>query len=446
MKNLLILVVFLTLVSVVYANNFLTIYNNNLGLFRTSIELDLQRGVQFYSLENIPANIISESVIFVPRDRNVQLFSQSFEFDLANTHRMIQRYIGQNVRLVTDQGQFSGKLIFFDFGNYGLLNETTNELNLVSAHKVNNVLLSEMPQDFYLRPTLRWQLSADRAGTYQAELSYLTRGIEWRATYNAVLAKNNFTLNSWVTINNRSGKDFKDVNLKLIAGDVETGQNRRRGAFVEADMAMGFMMTEAAPPAFEERAFSDFRIYTLDQKADIDNNQEKQLRLYPLKTVRHTRRYEYTVGGRSVDVLISFGNTTANGLGVPLPRGNVNFYELDERDNTPQFVGVATIDHTSINQDVNLRIGSAFDIVAETRTVNSQTIGRTQEQTFEVSLTNNKSEAVEIEAIRRIHSANVEILNPSVNFERRDAFTFVFRVRVPAGGTQRITFLERISG
>jgi len=248
------------------ANDFLTIYNNNLGLFRTNIELDLQRGVQFYSLENIPSSIVSESVIFLPRNRNVQLFSQSFEFDLANTQRMIQRYIGQSVRLVTDQGQFSGKLIFHDFSNFGLLNEETNELNIVSAGKVNNILLSEMPDDFYLRPTLRWQLSADRAGRFPAELSYLMRDIEWRATYNVVLGNNEFSLNSWVTINNRSGKDYRDVTLKLIAGDVQTHVPRPMGRGMAFDDAYGmeFLSARAPVPTFEERAFSDFRMYTLD--------------------------------------------------------------------------------------------------------------------------------------------------------------------------------------
>ena len=441
MKGLMILVVFLTLVNIVYANNFLTIYNNNLALYRTNIELELQSGVQFYSIENIPTNIVTESVTFIPRNRNVQLFAQSFEYDLANTQRMMQRYIGQNIRLVTDQGQFTGKLIFNDGANYGLLNEATNELNIVSASKVNNVLLSEMPQDFFLRPTLRWQLSADRAGRYQAELSYLTRGIEWRATYNAILGNNDFTLNSWVTINNRSGKDFKDVNLKLIAGDVQTQVPTQR----RMDMTERFSVQAATIPVFEERAFSDFRIYTLDQRADIDNNQEKQLRLYPLKNVRYTRRYEYIVGGNSVDVFINFRNSTANGLGVPLPSGNVNFYEIDESDNTPQFVGVARIGNTSLNQEVNLRIGSAFDVIAETIVANTSSQDRRRDTDYQINLTNNKAEAVEVEVIRSNRGTNVEILNPSISFDRRDASTFVFRVRVPAGGTQSITFRERVS-
>ena len=425
------------------ANDFLTIYNQNQALFRTNIELDLQRGTQFFSFENIPTTIITESVIFLPRNRNVQLFAQNFEYDLANTQRMMQRYINRHISITTENEQYAGTLIFFDFGNYGLKNEATNELNIVNSQKVTNVMLPDMPADFYTKPTLRWQLNADRAGRYEADLSYLLSGVEWRATYNVVLNKNDFTLNSWVTINNRSGKDFQNVTLKLIAGDVATHQQMARG--MQSDMMMMEMAYSSRPPTFDEREFSDFRIYTLDQPADIDNNQEKQLSLYPLKTVRYTRKYNYTVQGSGVDVMINFMNSTQAGLGVPLPRGNVNFYEIDDRDNTQQFVGVARLNNTSLNQEVELRIGTAFDIVAETNILRSQTTGRTRETDFEVKLTNNKSETAEIEVIRRVSSSNVEIINPSIPVESKDAFTHIFKVRIASGRTETINFMERVT-
>ena len=444
MKKLVVLTMLSLLFVVVNANDFLTIYNQNQALFRTSVELDLQRGTQFISFENIPTTIVTESVVFLPRNRNVQLFAQNFEYDLANTHRMMQRYINRAIRVTTENEQFSGTLVFFDFGNYGLLNETTNELNIINAQRVSNVQLPDMPSDFYTKPTLRWQLNADRAGRFVADLSYLMHGLDWRATYNAVLGKNELTLNSWVTINNRSGKDYQNVRLKLIAGDVATHQQQQVRSMGGAnDMLMA--RAESMPPSFEERAFSDLRMFTLDQPADIDNNQEKQLSLYPIKTVRYDRKYQYTVQGRNVDVIIAFRNSTQAGLGVPLPRGNVNFYEIDESDNTQQFIGVATVDNTSLNQDVELRIGSAFDIVAETDVLNAQSSGRLRETEYEVSLTNNKTEAVEVEVIRRTYNVNVEILNPSLNPEKKDAFTFVFKVRIPAGGTEKLTFLERIN-
>ena len=444
MKKLTILVLLCTLGAMMNAQDFLTIYNQNQALYKTEIELELKRGVHFYAFENIPTGIVTESVIFLPKDRNVALFSQSFEYDLANSQKTIEKYINKTVRLTTENETFSGTLIFYDRQNFGLLNESTKEMNIVSAAKVNNILLSEMPADFYTKPTLRWQLSSPRDAKFKADLSYLTAGINWRATYNVVLGKNDFALNSWVTINNRSGKDFQNVTLKLIAGNVQTHSaitTRGRNDMV-AETSMAMM---AAPPTFAEREFSDFRIYTLDKPADIDNNQEKQLTLYPTKTVKFNRKYEYPVGGQNVDVLIEFKNSSAAGLGLPLPAGNVNFYEVDEKDKTNQFVGVSRINNTSINQDVSLKIGTAFDIVAETKTLESTVSGRTRSTKYEVSITNNKSEAVEIEIIRNISSANVEILNPSITVTKKDAFTYIFKMRLASGRSDNLTFTERIN-
>ena len=425
-----------------YGTNFLTIYNQNQALYMTQIEIELKNGVHFYSHENIPTGIIRESVIFLPKDKEITLFSQNFEYDLANSEKTIQKYINKNVKLTTDVEKYSGILIFYDKTNFGLLSEKTSELNIISANKVNNILLSEMPSDFYTKPTLRWQLSAPQSGKFKADLSYLTTGIEWRATYNAVLNKDNMILSSWVTINNRSGKDYQNVTLKLIAGDVLTQAPMIRGRAVGETIRFATTDVQSAP-VFEERAFSDYRLYTLDKTADIDNNQEKQLMLYPLKSIKVQKNYEYVIGGNGVDVLISFKNSQENGLGVPLPAGNIIFYETDEKDGTNQFVGGNRINHTSLNQELSLKIGVAFDIVPVTKTLSSNTSGATKVSDYEVNLTNNKSEAIEITVIRRI-SPNAEIIKQNIFSEKKDSNTYIFKMKIGEGKTEKLTFTERI--
>lgn len=424
------------------AREFLTIYNQNQALYNTSFDMDLKRGVHYYAFENIPTGIITESVIFLPKDRNVLMFSQNFEYDLANTHKMLQKYIDKDIKIYTEKETFEGTLIFNDFSNYGLLDNKTNKLNIINAGKVLNVHLPEMPQDFYTKPTLRWQLSANRDGKYPVELSYLTNGLNWRATYNAVLDKNTLALNSWVTINNNSGKDYRNVKLKLIAGSVQTHRQgmpltgMKRAESFDAEMTM-------LAPAFEERAFSDYRIYTLDALADIDNNQEKQLTLYPVKQVKYNRIYEYIVQREDVDVIINFKNSKSDGLGLPLPMGNINFYEIDEKDNTQQFVGVSSIRHTSLNQDVKVQIGKAFDIVATTKVTDSKNLGRVREVSYEITLVNNKAENVSVDVIRQIFASNVEIIKTDTDYVKRDAFNYLFKVNIAAGKTRTITFTER---
>jgi len=440
MKHIILTIIIATLALTLYPTDHLTIYNKNQALYKSDVELELQRGVHFYPFENIPTGIITESVTFIPKDRNVSLFSQNYEYDLANSQKTIQKYLNKNIRVTTEKETFTGTLIFFDGKSYGLLNPSTKELSIVAGDKVTNVLLADMPTDFYTKPTLRWQLASERDGKFAGTLSYLTSGIEWRATYNVILEKSNLTLASWVTINNKSGKDYQNVTLKLIAGEVQTyattTSSNSRFSVPSNSLALG-----TTAPAFDEREFSDYRIFTLDKPADIDNNQEKQLTLYPLKTLPYTRKYEYAVQGQKVDVTINFKNTTGGGL----PEGNMNFYEIDDRDKTQQFVGVSRLKNTSLNQDVSLKIGSAFDVIGKTVVKNQSTSGRTSEAEYEVTLTNNKSEAVEIDVIKTSRGGNIEILNPSLTPTKKDAYTNVFTVRVTAGQTRTLTFTERIT-
>ncbi|MCK9329582.1 MAG: hypothetical protein M0Q94_06870 [Candidatus Cloacimonetes bacterium] len=445
MRKILIVTLIVFCFSILFADNFLTIYNDNQALYKTNFELDLKKGIHFYAFENIPTQIVTESVIFESKDNNVMLFSQNYEYDFASSAKMIRKYIGKSVRLITSNNElYEGLLMFYDSSNYGLLTESTNEFNMISTPKVQNIYLSEMPTDFYIKPTLRWEISAQNDGTYPVELAYLTSGLQWRATYNITLNKNDLDLNSWVTINNYSGKDFEDIKLKLIAGSVQTYTSSIKRSKQSFRVVANEENLDAAP-TFEEKEFSDYRLYTLDQKADIDNNQEKQLALYPTKTATYKRIYQYRVSQSEVDVLISFKNSKEDGLGVPLPKGNVNFYEIDESDHTAQFVGVNSINHTSINEEIKLKIGTAFDLVPKTTVVSSERFGSVTETIYEVKISNNKSDAATVVVYAGARYRNYEIMNASILVNKIDAFTYSFDVNLAPSETKTFTFTERIT-
>ena len=340
-------------------------------------------------------------------------------------------------------------MIFYDYTNFGVLNESTGELSLVSVAKVTNIMLSEMPPDFYTKPTLRWQISYPRKAKLKADLSYLTSGIEWRATYNVLLNKDDFTLNSWVTINNRSGKDFQNVNLKLIAGDVYTYKTKHYTPKTEIffDTVLdSYDDSSFEPPEFEEREFSDFRLYTLDTPADIDNNQEKQLVLYPIKTVEYIWRYEYTESVEEVYEYLEFKNSTTTGLGIPLPAGNVNIYEVDERDNTNQFIGMSSLKNTSLDQDVSLKIGTASDIVAESKTLNSIYDSSYFEHVCEITISNQKVIEIEVDIVLDfLFNSDLEVLSPNIDFIEKIDTTYILKIRLAPGKTEKLTYIQRYS-
>ena len=74
----------------------------------------------------------------------------------------------------------------------------------------------------HTKPTLVWHIYSQTSGKQDFIISYLTRGLSWRADY--ILQTNaNSTkadIRSWVNINNKAEISFNDAKLKLVVGDI----------------------------------------------------------------------------------------------------------------------------------------------------------------------------------------------------------------------------------
>jgi hypothetical protein len=71
-------------------------------------------------------------------------------------------------------------------------------------------LFPPLGDDTILKPTIEWQLQADKAAKLDAELAYITGGMSWEADYNIVAPEKSDLLDliGWVTIDNQSGKNI----------------------------------------------------------------------------------------------------------------------------------------------------------------------------------------------------------------------------------------------
>ena len=74
-----------------------------------------------------------------------------------------------------------------------------------------------------------------------------------------------------------------------------------------------------------------------------------------------------TESNKKVDVYLLLTNSEKNGLGIPLPAGRIRVYKRDEADNAREFIGEDVIQHTPKDENVMVKLGSAFDIVGERR-------------------------------------------------------------------------------
>jgi hypothetical protein len=145
-----------------------------------------------------------------------------------------------------------------------------------------------------------------------------------------------------------------------------------------------------------------------------------------------------------VQVYYQFKNEQRNGLGVPMPSGNVRVYQEDSKGGT-QFVGEDRIDHTPKDETLNVKIGNAFDVVAERKQTDFQKIAtNVYEVEYEITGRNHKSVPVTIEVNEPI-GGTWRVLRSSHEWTKTDAWAAQFKVPVAADGTSVLIYRVRVT-
>ncbi len=424
----------------------ITVYNQNLALVKEGRTLDLQKGVNRLNMTDVAAFLDPTSVHFRLRSNDrVDLLEQNFQYDLVSADKVLQKYLGQTIDVVLKNGDVVTGTYLSSSSGYLVLQLNDGAVRLINQQEMLSVTAPKLPEGLIVVPTLQWLLSSDVAGKREAEVSYLTSNISWHAEYIALLDKDdkNLRLSGWVSLDNRSGKTYNDAKLKLVAGDINRVQQRPMAKGIGDDRVM---MAEAAP-GFAEKAFFEYHLYTLGRPTTIANNETKQVSLFdPASTpIAKIYRYDAFQGGNDVKVLVTFKNSEAGDLGMPLPAGKVRLTKLDS-DGSEEFLGEDQIDHKPRNEDVELRVGNAFDIVAETAVVDSRRISdRVREETIEIKLRNRKTEAVTIN-VRYNLWGDWQILETNFEAVKKNAQLIEFNVPAKADTETVLRFRVRFNG
>jgi hypothetical protein len=430
----------------------LTIYNDNFAVVRQARQMGFEAGINTVKFTDVAAAIDPTSVNFkcLSAPGAISILEQNYEYDLVHSETLLKRYIDRDVTVIIGGSgsdgarELSGKLLAAVGGEY-ILASDTGGIEVVNRSRVEEISLQELPEDLVTRPTLVWLASAKEAGSKLCQVTYTTEQINWKADYSAVLSDDETSLDfsGWVTIDNKSGATYKNAALKLIAGDVRriAKPRLRRRPMVEYDMAA------LGGAGFEEKAFMEYHMYTLGRKSTINNNQVKQIEfIEPALGVAAKKLFIYDrqENAEKMQVKIEFVNTKENKLGIALPKGKVRVFKKDPADESLEFVGEDEIDHTPRKEKLLLYIGNAFDIVPEYKLVDSKHGRRTRTETHQVELRNRKDTPIEVCVDEKfMRWANWEVLEKSHDFEKHDAYTARFKVKIPADSTETIKYTVR---
>jgi hypothetical protein len=455
----------------------LTIYNQQFAVVRETIPLDLKAGVNTIEFTGTTAELEPESVMLRgPNGRVLQILEQSYRADPVSLEALLRRYEGQTIDFEVRNGDrvetIGGKIVRAgDLAQPGqpIVSQAIIEAAGKWRFDLPGVpLFPGLASGMILKPTVDWTIQTDRAGRVDAELAYVSAGFDWSADYNIVQGDANvLDIIGWVTMENRSGKEFENAHVKLMAGDVNKLKQAVPLRIRIGGNAGGVIGGIPGGIPVTEKTFDEYHLYTLQRPITLHDKESKQVEF--VRAAGVTSQLIYVYDGAKIDpnryvgwnaemirndamygtesnpkvwVMREFLNSEANHLGMPLPKGKVRFYRRDT-DGRLEFTGEDTIDHTPRDEMIRVFTGSAFDLKGEHKRTNFRSdMGRqTMDEAFEIKLRNHKKEPAEVRVVEHLYRWTTwEIANSSMPYAKTNAQTVEFHVQLQPDEERTIAY------
>lgn len=439
-----------------------TVYNSNIALVRDVRQVALPAGTFDLELADIAASVNPATVHVrsLTEPTRLGILEQNYQYDLLDPQRLLKKYIGREVTLVrtrqeagtTHQEEIKAKLLAY---NDAPVWQIGNEI--VTGLMAEQYRFPEIPENLHSRPTLVWKLDNTGQREHRLETSYLAGNLTWSADYVLNVARDDqhADLDGWVTVSNTSGTSYRNAKLQLVAGEL----NRVFSDALRADgmMAKAAQRPVASPEAFAREVFSEYHLYSLNRKTTLAENETKQISLLngsgaPVHKLFVVNGQEFYYHNRqnpgsplkdSVQVFYTFRNDEASGLGMPMPAGVIRVFQTDSKGGL-QFAGEDRIDHTPKDENVTIKIGTAFDEVCERKQTDFERIAdNVYEMAFEITLRNHKATPVTVQVNEPI-AGDWRMLSSTYPATKTEAWAARFDVPVAAGGESVLKYRVRV--
>ena len=434
----------------------LTVYNQNFGLVREVRQVHLGAGQVELSYADVSAHIQPETVHLksLSQDAGLAVLEQNYRYDLLSPDTLLKKYLGKTVK-VYRYNEHTGTEEEKEATILSVEGGTVLSIDgQITSNFPGRFAFPKVPENLLQKPTLVWLLSS-AAADQRVEVTYLTQQLDWHADYVlSVDAEDKFgDLNGWVTLRNNTGTSYRNAALKLVAGDVQ------RIAPAQPPMMMlesAAPMPMAAPPQFKEEGLFEYHLYALDRPTSLLDKEQKQVSLLSAAHVALDKKliffgaaqyfrgnYGQVATNQKVGVYLDLQNKEQNHLGMPLPKGTVRVYKSD-KSGQQQFIGEDAIDHTPRDERIRIKLGEAFDVVADrTETAWQAVSSCVNESSWEIKLRNHKDSAESVEVYEPA-GGDWEILSSSLPATKKDASTFTFNVALAPRSETKVTYRVRV--
>lgn len=412
--------------------------------------LDLGAGVQDTTLGGLPLYLDPEAIA-LDFDQGTHVVSQRLQLG-QGAGALLGDLTGQPVEVLGDGGQplASGTLV--SAGDALLVRQGGKTLIIRDYAAVRAAGAIDGGARLHLR------VDASHAGPTQARLSYVTGGLGWRASYVGTLSPSGrcqLQLQSRASVANRSGSDWHDAMLTLVAGEPQF----EKASAPRPMMAMAYRGKADAASLPQQAALGDYRSYRLPSPVDLPDGSVSLLPLYAERTIdcERTALYEGSAVFQPSRPMIArefnpggddaITSTLAFKAFDSLPAGYLRVLTNDSHG-TSQVIGEGRIEDTPKGGQVQLTLGHVFDLRGSRERTHFAVdkAGRTMDEAFRITLTNAGDQARTVTV--REHPNRWQqwtLASSSIKPFQSDTDTLAFKVKVPAGGKATLDYAVHYS-
>lgn len=405
----------------------LTVYNDGFALVREIRTIPPLSDDYLIHYLDVAQQIETNSL----QVKGLKVAELNYEYDLVDKFKLLEKYVGRTIKLVDKETGVEKSYRLLNAQNSLVLEDLqTHEIVLDAEGEIR---LPDLPDGLILKPTLVWRIREQTAE--DARVTYLTRGFNWDVDYIAQIRENDFDLTGWVTLTNNSGMTYKDATLKLMAGTVHRAPRPMQKNVV-------YMQEEMYQMQPEQQAFADYHLYTLPEKVTVKDRQQKQVQLLSANQIKSKMVYEVDSYSDHPTIYFTFKNDSANGLGIPLPKGRFKLYKENPKDGSSEFIGEDSIPHTAVGEEVRIQSGEAFDI-----TVESDIVAEYKKDNFEFEevvyhVRNQKEQEIELIINHSTSYGYFEVIESTHEWTRKNGDIRIV-VPVPAKSEVEVKFTIR---
>ncbi len=441
----------------------LTVYEQAQALVRDTRSVKTGQGCFNLVVQDVSEQIQPETLMLESNGR-LRLSSATFNTALLTPATLMKAYLGKEVTLVRTNpatGQETMRRAKLLSMNGGGIVQVDGHIETVSADRL---VFDRVPEGLYPSPVLMLDLQGGSGGRQNVTFDYLTGGLSWQADYTAVVGRQDdrMSLVSWAVIGNSSGVDYRNAKVQLLSGKQAVAHPRFGGMLMAAKSmdAVGMRENDMA----SEEAFSDYHLYTVPGRVDVLDRQTSRHRLLEADAVRVSKEYRFNgnqwayesrqgqAGPVHAQTSISFDNRKKDGLGLPLPRGTIRFYQEDSSGNR-QLLGQGTINHTPVDGHLQLGLGEAFDVTMtrkQTDYIQRRIVRKDGEKAYqtvsswEITLSNGKADAITAKVVEPLPE-NARVISENHPHQKENASTVVWHIRVPAKGKAALKYQVQVN-